>query len=302
MDRPFLDTREIAQYLGINEKQVYALIHDRELPATKITGKWLFPLYLVNRWIESHVTSVPAPASLLDGAKGLLLIAGSDDPLLSRLISLYRQGYPDVMVLRSHAGSSDGILALKRGLCHIACVHLPHPRGGFCTDYLEERFGSEAVALTFANRTQGLLLPRGNPRHLSSLPAATAAGLRWVLREPGTGTRVLFDKALDRLGIDPAPILQTALSVDTHLEAGLAIHRGEADVGIGIEAAARLTGLDFLPLQQERFDFVMQKQTFFAASVQHLMALLGTPEVAELAHQLGGYDLAASGRIIPSTP
>jgi len=56
LNRPFLDTREIAQYLGINEKQVYTLIHDRDLPATKITGKWLFPRHLVDRWIEAHVT------------------------------------------------------------------------------------------------------------------------------------------------------------------------------------------------------------------------------------------------------
>jgi molybdate-binding protein len=86
--------------------------------------------------------------------------------------------------------------------------------------------------------------------------------------------------------------------VDTHLEAGLAVHRGETDVGIGIEAAARLTGLGFLPLREERFDFVIQKQTFFARPVQNLLDLLGTPEFVDLAGRLGGYDIAASGRII----
>lgn len=298
MDRPFLDTRELAKYLGINEKQVYTLIHDRELPATKITGKWLFPLHLVNRWIEAHVSSVPAPAALLDGAKGLLLIAGSDDPLLDHLLSLYRRRFLEVVVLRSRAGSSEGMLALRRGLCHIACVHLPHPRGGFRTDHLEELFAADAVAVTFANRTQGLLLPQGNPRHLSTLPEAIAAGLRWALREPGTGTRALFDRELDRLGVDPAPILRQAVLVDTHLEAGLAVHRGEADIATGIEAAARMIGLDFVSLCQERFDFVIPKTTFFGTTVQHLMALLATSDFAALAARLGGYDIAASGRMV----
>jgi molybdate-binding protein len=87
---------------------------------------------------------------------------------------------------------------------------------------------------------------------------------------------------------------------DTHLEAGLAVYRGEADVGMGIEAAARLIGLDFLPLQEERFDFVIQKHTFFTEPVQNLMALLRTPDFAGLAAQLGGYGIAASGRIINS--
>jgi excisionase family DNA binding protein len=300
VDRPFLDTRELAKYLGINEKQVYTLIHDRELPATKITGKWLFPLHLVNRWIEAHVTSVPAPAPLLDGAKGLLLIAGSDDPLLDHLISLYRRRFPEVIVLRSRAGSSEGMLALRRGLCHIACVHLPHPRGGFSTDRLEELFGADAVAVTFANRTQGLFLPRGNPRHITTLLEAVAAGLRWALREPGTGTRVLFDRELDRLGVDPAPILRQAIMVDTHLEAGLAVHRGEADIATGIEAAAGMIGLHFMPVCQERFDFVIPKPSFFGAAVQNLMALLGTSECAALAARLGGYDVAVSGHMVMS--
>jgi putative molybdopterin biosynthesis protein len=298
LDRPFLDTREVAEYLGINDKQVYTLIHERGLPGTKITGKWLFPKHLVDRWVEAHVASVPAPAPFLEGAKGLLLIAGSDDPLLSRLLSLYRRQHPEVIVLRSHAGSSEGLLALRRGLCHIACVHLPRPGGGFSTDHLHDSFGDAAAAVTFANRTQGLVLPADNPRKLSTLQGAVASGLRWALREPGTGTRALFDQELDRLGIDPAPILRDPVMVDTHLEAGLAVHRGEAGVGTAIEAAARMIGLYFLPLREERFDLVIRKQTFFTAPVQNLLALLGAPAFAALAHQLGGYDTAASGRIL----
>jgi excisionase family DNA binding protein len=298
VNRPFLDTKELATYLGINDKQVYTLIHDRGLPATKITGKWLFPRHLVDRWVEAHVTSVPPPLPFLEGAKGLLLIAGSDDPLLDRLISLYRKRYLDVIVLRSRAGSSEGMLALRRGLCHIACVHLPHPAGGYSTDHMAEIFGPDVAAVTFANRSQGLLLPTGNPYRLSTLQEAVAAGLRWALREPGTGTRALFERELDRLGSDPGPIFRNANIVDTHVEVGLSVYRGESDVGMGIEAAARLIGLDFVALQEERFDFVIQKQTFFTDPVQHLLTLLGTPEFADLAAHLGGYDLTTSGRII----
>jgi putative molybdopterin biosynthesis protein len=192
------------------------------------------------------------------------------------------------------------MLALRRGMCHIACVHLPHPSGGFSTDHVAEVFGQDTAAVTFANRIQGLLLPAGNPRKVSTLQEAVSAGLRWALREPGTGTRALFERELDRLGNDPAPLFHHAIMADTHLEAGLAVYRGEADVGMGIEAAARLIGLDFLPLQEERFDFVIQKHTFFTAPVQNLMTLLGTPEFAGLAAQLGGYGIAASGRIINS--
>lgn len=298
LDRPFLDTRDIADYLGINDKQVYTLIHERGLPGTKITGKWLFPRHLVDRWVEAHVANVPAPGPFLEAAKGLLLIAGSDDPLLNRLLSLYRRHHPEVMVLRSHAGSSDGLLALRRGLCHIACVHLPRPEGGFSTDHLPDLFGDTAAAVTFAHRTQGLVLPAGNPRQLSTFQDAVASCQRWALREPGTGTRAWFDQELDRLGIDPASVLRDSVMVDTHLEAGLAVHRGEAEVALGIEAAARMIGLSFLPLWEERFDLVIRKPTFFAAPVQNLLLLLGAPECTALAHELGGYDITASGRMV----
>ena len=169
------------------------------------------------------------------------------------------------------------MLALRRGLCHIACVHLPHPDGGFSTDHVAEIFGPDVAAVTFAHRRQGILLPPGNPRRLSTLEQAIAADLRWALREPGTGTRALFDRELDRLGGDAAPILRQAAIVDTHLEVGLAVYRGDSDIGMGIEAAAQVLGLDFLPIQEERFDLVIQQQTFFTAAVQNLLALLSTP-------------------------
>ena len=296
-DERFMDTQQVAQYLGVHEKQVYTLIHERGLPATKITGKWLFPGHLVDRWLESNVINMPETQPFLKAAGSLLLIAGSDDPLLVKLTALFNKRFPDMLVLQSRAGSRDGMMALKKGLVHIACVHLMDPQGGYATDHIREYLGEDIAVVTFAERTQGILLGAGNPQAVSSLSDAVGKGLRWAVREVGTGTRTLMDMEMDRLGIDPEPTLKGGVHVQSHLDAALAIHTGRVDAGFGVEAAARLTGCDFLPIRQERFDLIVRKENFFLPQVQDLFALLREEVFEEMADELTGYDLKESGKI-----
>lgn len=298
MSKPFLDTREAAQYLGINEKQIYTLINDRKLPGTKITGKWLFPRHLIDRWVEAHVANVPEGHPFLDRAQGLLLIAGSDDLLLSRLISLYRERFTNTIPLQSKAGSTEGLLALKRGLCHIACVHLINPGDDdYNTSHLRENFGDNVIAVVFARRQQGIILPAGNPEAISSLNDIIERDIRWISRKTGTGTRLLQDRLTDSLGSGSSPF-DTDLTSDSHMEVALAVHRGDAGAGLGIEAVAALTGLDFLPLSEERFDLAIRKDIFFSQQVQDLLGLLRHGEIRKVAAELRGYDISDAGKIL----
>jgi len=299
MPRPFLDTREVAQYLGINEKQVYTLIHGRGLPGTKITGKWLFPRHLVDRWVEAHVANVPPETPFLDRAEGILLLAGSDDPLLTWTVGLYRDQFPNIIPLQSRAGSRDGLLALKRGVCHIACVHLMNPGSeDYNSSYLAETFGEEVVAVAFAYRTQGLLTAPENPLALEDLADAVKMGVRWAGRKEGTGTHLLFDREMDRMGLDPKPLEDRALIVGSHMEVGLAVLRGEADAGLAIEAVAELLGLHFVPLRKERFDLAIKKSNFFRQPVQDFLGLLRTEEFAGLSAKLVGNDISDAGKVV----
>jgi putative molybdopterin biosynthesis protein len=298
VSKPFLDTREAAQYLGINEKQIYTLINDRKLPGTKITGKWLFPRHLIDRWVEGHVANVPEGHPFLDRAQGLLLIAGSDDLLLSRLISLYRERFPNTIPLQSKAGSTEGLLALKRGLCHIACVHLINPGDDdYNTSHLRENFGDNVIAVVFARRQQGIILPAGNPEAISSLNDIIERDIRWISRKTGTGTRLLQDRLTDSLGSGSSPF-DTDLTSDSHMEVALAVHRGDAGAGLGIKAVAALTGLDFLPLSEERFDLAIRKDIFFSDQVQDLLGLLRHGEIRKVAAELRGYDISDAGKIL----
>ena len=301
MSKPFFDTREVAQYLGINEKQVYTLIHDRKLPGTKITGKWLFPRHLVDRWIESHVSNLPANTSLLDHAGGLLLIAGSDDPLLDNLVSLFRKRFPETVPLRSRAGSTEGLMALKRGLCHIASVHILDPgNSGYSTEHLRDIVGDDIVVVAFGMRIQGLVLPPGNPLGISSLNDVIRQGLRFAIRETGTGTRLLLDRELDRLELDPGNLLAGSLPVDSHLDAAMSVRRGDTDAALAIETVSGMLDLDFIPIHEERFDLVIRKQNFFHETVQAFLGLLRDDQFHTLSRTLTGYNVKDAGKVLIS--
>ncbi len=296
-----MDTREAAEFLGVNEKQIYTLIHERGLPGTKVTGKWVFPRHLVERWIESSVVNMPGEEQFLARARGLLLIAGSDDPLLTYLISLYRNRFPDTIPLQSRAGSSEGLMALKKRICHIACLHLINPEGeGYNTDHLAEAMGEEVVAVSFAIRTQGILLSPGNPLGVESLQDLVRREARLINREVGTGTRLLLDRELDRAGLNPAQIPGYDSTATGHLEVGLEVMRDHADAGIAIEAVASLLGLDFIPIKRERFDLVVLRDEFFTEPVQNFLGLLHDAEFAREANALAGYDIGDTGKILLS--
>ena len=123
-DEKLLNTREIARFLNINEKMVYSLIADKGLPATKVTGKCLFPQHLVERWLENQTINYPKDAYPLPPYHGLLIISGSNDILLERAISLFNRLYPEHMAAFGNVGSQGGLIALGRGLCHMASSHL----------------------------------------------------------------------------------------------------------------------------------------------------------------------------------
>jgi len=298
MEKRFLDTQEIAAYLDVNEKQVYTLIHERGIPATKITGKWLFPRHLVDRWVEASVTNVPTAEPFLADEKDLLLIAGSDDPLFSKLINLFRRANREVVTLQSRAGSGDGLLALRKGLVHIACVHLMDPEGGYSANFLRERLGEEIAVVAFVIRTQGLFLPPGNPQDIKEMDDTLGSDLRWAVREVGTGTRALMDREFDRLDADVNTLLASAVETEGHLETALAVRTGKADIGMGIQAAAGLTGCFFIPVRRENFNLIIRKENFFLPQVQGLLGLLQDQDFKDLAASLEGYDTADSGKVV----
>jgi excisionase family DNA binding protein len=294
-----LTTKEVAQFLDVNEKMVYALVADKGLPASKITGKWLFPTHLVQQWVETHTINYPENGSLLPPYHGLLILAGSNDPLLERTISLFNDQNSDHVAVFGNLGSMGGLRALRQGRCHVAACHLLQDNEReYNFDYATREFEKMPVVVNFCRREQGLLLASGNPKKIRGVKDLAHKGIRIVNRSLSTGTRLLLDRELKKAGIKVDKILGYENEVPRHLDVGLEILAGRADAGLAIRPVASLLGLDFMPIRWERFDFLIPKERFFDQGVQAFLALLHEESFRRMVESYKGYEVNNSGRMV----
>jgi len=298
-EKTLLSTRELAQFLSINEKMVYTLIAEKGLPATKATGKWLFPRHLVEQWLEAQTVNFPKQPKPLPPYDGLLIIAGSNDILLDRTISMINQLHPEELVTFGNLGSLGGIRALRRNHCHMASSHLIQKDGeeynfGFARDELDQMPG----VINFCRREQGLLIEKGNPRNIRSVADLGQAGINIINRPLGTGTRLLLDEELTKAGIEGSEIRGYNKEVSRHLDLGLEVLSGRAHAGPCIRAVAELLDLDFVPIKWESFDLLILKDRFFDRGVQQFLEFLSEDAFKKLGEGLAGYDLRFSGKML----
>jgi excisionase family DNA binding protein len=295
-----LNTKEVAHFLDVNEKVVYNLIAEKGLPATKVTGKWLFPRHLVEQWLENQTINYPGIASPLPHYHGLLIIIGSNDILLDRLISLFNRLYPEHIAVFGNVGSQGGLKALGRGLCHIASSHLlQEDEREYNFDFASHEFGGELPAIVnFCRREQGLLVAKGNPKGFQGISDLGNQGIKIANRPVGTGTRLLLDKELEKAGIKGTEIEGYQNEFRSHLDVGLEVFAGRADAALAIMPVASLLGLDFVPLRWERYDLLVPKNRFFEQGVQLFLSLLHETQFRDIAQGLEGYDLSMCGKVV----
>ena len=287
-----MDTREVAAYLRLKERRVYDLVRSNALPHIRATGKLLFPKAQIDAWLAAKGnTPPPVPAA----AAAPPIIAGSHDPLLEWAVRDSRCG-----LAMLSCGSSAGLERLAQGQATIAAMHWLDPATGeYNVPLVRERLGAaDVVVVEWARRVQGLLLAAGNPLDIKALPDLAAKRARIAPRQPEAGSQHLFLQLLARADVDRRSLdwLPRPLLAETDLAA--AIHDGQADAGVAIEAAARAHGLAFIPLAVERLDLVMRRRDYFEPPVQALLAFLRTPDFLAHAKALGGYDTATTGRVV----
>ncbi len=301
MSEEMMNTKEVAHYLGIHEKQVYALIGQKRIPATRVTGKWVFPRKLIDEWIESNARSgLEQARQKTKRVEGGLLASGSNDLILDMLQTHVRRMHPDFYLFSASTGSTDGLKALNLGYTDIAWSHLFDPETGeynipFLPVYVPN---VKPVVVNLYYRELGLLVAARNPLNIRGFEDLARRDVRLINRQKGSGTRNLIDRNLTRLGIDPAHIRGYEDEVYTHLEVGLSVLSNETDVGIATIAVSQLLGLPFIPITRERFDMVLGQQTFFQQGIQTLMEVLKSDTFRTKVARLGNYDFKDSGKIL----
>ncbi len=200
----------------------------------------------------------------------------------------------------ANVGSQGGLVALKRGEAHFAGSHLLDPQTGeFNLSYLPQYLpGVPVQVVALVGRVQGLMVPRGNPKHLKSLEDLIRPDVRYVNRQRGAGTRVLLDYHLALKGISIADILGYNQEEYTHLGVAAAVASSRADCGLGIAAAAQALDLDFIPLFQERYDLIIPQEHAHSLLLSPLFDVLQEAAFRSAVAALPGYDVSQMGQLI----
>lgn len=305
MSDEMMNTKEVAAYLGIHEKQVYALIKTGRMPATRVTGKWIFPKKVIDGWIEANAKSgLEQARQKSNRISGALLASGSNDPVLDVLHTCLRKTYPEFFIFSANTGSMEGLAALEKGFTDIAWSHLLDPETGeYNIPYLEKLVPHvKAVVVNLFFRELGFVTAKENPLHIGKFEDLARKGVRFVNRQAGSGTRLLLDHHLEKAGIPSDRIAGYDEDVSTHIEVGLAVLSGGADTGIATAAVSSLLGLDFVSITRERFDMICDQSIFFQKEVQALVEVLNGDVFRKRVENLGNYDFKSAGRVLYVKP
>jgi len=296
-----MNTREVAEYLGIHEKQVYSLIKSEKIPCTRVTGKWIFPKYMIDKWISDSASLDPIPKN--SSKRNFILAAGSNDPILDILISNTKENFNDFNIFSSSTGSTEGLKLLSKGEVDLAWCHIFDSATGeynipFVTDYFTD---NKIVIVHLFSREQGFVVSKNVEDKIKGFKDLTDNEIIFANRQVGSGTRIFIDYELEKAGVDSSKINGYEDQLYTHFEVGLSVKSNVANVGVATIAISKLFDLPFIPIVKESFDMVMPQDIFFKKEVQLFIETLNSDKCRSKIEPLGDYDFSNTGKILYTT-
>ena len=207
----------------------------------------------------------------------------------------------DMMKLSSsHVGSMGGIMAIKRGEAHLAPIHLLDPETGeYNISYIQKYFPNQKMILIKGiHRKQGFMVEKNNPENITACKDLVRDGISFANRQRGAGTRVLLDYELEKQGVKAEDILGYKRELTTHMAVAAAVKSGSATTGLGVLSAAKAMDLDFVPLADEDYDFLIKEESYNTKAVQDFIELIKSKEFQTRVSELGGYGFTRTGEII----
>ena len=239
--------------------------------------------------------------SPLEKLRNTLVVIGSHDPLLDEVADMLHLEDSSLFMSSSHVGSMGGIMAIRRGEAHAAGCHLLNTQdGSYNRSFMKKYFPRGDVKLVrCVGRQQGLMVARGNPLNIQKFSDIAAEGVRYVNRQKGSGTRMLTDYLCKQENLDTSAIYGYDREELTHTSVAAQIVSGSADAGMGIYSAAKLYGLDFIPICIEEYDLIIPDHAWETPMVRQLIATLKSDGFRDKILSLGGYTVENPGEIIP---
>ena len=302
-----LSTQEVANILHVSKSTIYDLIKKGEIHSYKIGRKVRFTQDDVDAYIarsrHEHSTrpvkNIDTHSTLLTPDKDEspeLIIAGQDVVLDILANYLQQEG---VSTARTYLNSFEGLLSLYQDNIHVAACHL-FDGYDYNTSFVRSLMpGIPAVLINISYRTQGFYVRKGNPKNIKGWSDLGRSDVSVLNRRVGSSARILMDTQLKRLGIPAASLQGYHKIMKSHLTMAAAIAAGEADLAIGTERISRqIEGIDFIPLQEERFDLVIRKEMLTSGGVQTLLKVLNSPDFQKEVSHFSGNDYRDLGKIV----
>jgi len=205
-----------------------------------------------------------------------------------------------VEIVSAAASSKLALTWLSEGKVHVAGSHLEDPKTGeFNLPYIRKQFPDEEFSVvTFARWEEGFVVAIGNPKRIRKIEDLAGKNVRFVNREPGSGSRGLLDELLDKAGMDGGRVQGYDRIAHGHLAAAYSVVSREADVCLATRSAAQAFGLDFIPLHSERYDLVMRKRTADLPAVKAFLDVLQRATLRRKLEVLAGYDTSQTGTLV----
>lgn len=309
-------TRKIASKLGVEEflrvklGQVGEQIVATPLPRgagsitsiTEADGIIRIPNHIEG--LKEHELATAELLRPLASVRRTIVVVGSHDNTLDILADQIKANYSHLTLSSSHVGSMGGLMAIKKGVCHLAGSHLLDPEdGSYNLSYVKKYLAQLDVKLVnLVFRDQGLMVKRGNPKGIKGIEDLARGDISFINRQAGSGTRILLDYRLSQIGISPAQIDGYQHEEFTHMAVAVAVLSGTADTGLGIYAAAAALDLDFIPVVTEQYDLIIPAVHFKSENIQRLLETINTGEFRNRVEALGGYSTRKTGELIISKP
>ncbi|MCM3443450.1 helix-turn-helix transcriptional regulator [Metabacillus halosaccharovorans] len=301
---------EVANLLKVSKLTVYDLLKKGEIPSFKVGRQMRINSKDLDSFISGKKTEPPAetlPPStsrknqVNDTRTRNLLISGQD--MVLDILGKHLEGKGNYKALRSYEGSLNSLLAMYKGECDIVSLHMfDGDTNEYNVPYVKKiLIGYQYTIINLISRKAGFMVQKGNPLNITNWPDLNKNNIRLINREIGSGARILLEEQLRIHHLSSSDIEGYDRIETSHLSVASSISSGEADVGVGTEKAAKIVGLDFIPLITERYDLVMINNKENNEILNILSDVLNSASFKKEIQALGDYDISQTGQIIYKT-
>ncbi|WP_040206847.1 substrate-binding domain-containing protein [Neobacillus jeddahensis] len=300
---------EIAQLLKVSKLTIYELIKKGELPVFRVGRQMRMDAKDLDLYMNKHKSTQMATVPLstlgpqrIDMKDSQSIVISGQDIVLD-ILGKHIEKVSSYKTLRSYSGSLNSLISLYNGDCDIVSLHMfDGETGEYNLPYVKRILtGNAYVLINLIARKAGLLVRKGNPLQIKTWTDLKRGDVQLMNREKGSGARILLDEQLHLNQISANMIHGYDGEETSHLSVASAVSTGKADVGIGIEKAAKMVGIDFVPLMTERYDLVMVKTPENEALIQHVKDILSSDLFQTEISSLGDYDVSQTGMIMYET-